>query len=191
MGNKINEITFGGVTIVDAKKTDVRYDSKNQPIYCVWFENGAYAEYPAQKKKSVTSYYAKDLLTNVQFQIDEKTFNNGVTEKDGFEHEFSSFTAPNPSIFAEDSGHREDGKPIYDWAINGVDNLKFVGAPTRDDVYITNSNGADIVVDNNSGRDDVTVGVNCKSVKVHSEKVDEVVFFKGYKKGEGYFPNYK
>ena len=90
MGNGIDPIIFGGAKVYNAEKTEVKYDAKNKPIYCVWLDGGAYAEYPQQKQEPVVSYYAIEVETDMAYPITEKTYKSNVTTKDGIKFKFDS-----------------------------------------------------------------------------------------------------
>lgn len=189
---KEHSIMFGGVRVCDVEKKDIRFDENSRAIFCVWFKNGAYAEYTKQKEEPQTAYCAIDKKTGSIYPIPKKVYEKNQTVKDGKEYEFKAYTDPTPYIFIE----RNEGTngTFYDIEhIVGVNNLLFVGSPNSDRINILNSNNANIVVNNDDKHDVVNIGVDCKGVKA-SEKtpgLDEVSIFSGFLKDDGYMGKYK
>ena len=187
MGNEIEAIKFGGAEIYNAKKTGVRLDENNRKVYCVWLENGAYAEYPEQYPDSNISYYAKDKKTGEYLNITEKVFDSGKTEKDGREYSFEKYvSSPYIDFTKVDCG---DGSFYYEYYVQGFDGLKLTGSPVQDLVNLTNVSNSQVTLDNDNIHDHLVSGINCKNiVSFLTEKLDTKAVFKGFAKGRGYEP---
>lgn len=191
MGNEIKNILFGGVKVYHVEKADVKHDEKGNKTYCVWLEGGAYAEYPQQQKEPVVSYYAKEKNTDVIHQITEKTFKSNKTKKDGEEYEFKAISNDCPSI-ATSLVEQSDGHTYYEHTIDGLKDIKFVGSPHNDGIFLTNTSKAEIISDNDKEKDGVNIMINCKNIKYQIEDgLDVVSRWVGYDKGNGYFPKFE
>ena len=191
MGNEIEPIVFGGATVYNAEKTDVRYDEKNKPIYCVWLEGGAYAEFSEQKPEPVFSYYAKDNDSGITHSITEKTYKSNKTQKDGIEYTFTKEQDKQPVLSSAKFSEYE-GTQYYQQIINGFKGIKLYGTEHPDGVYISNTSNAEIFTDNDKNKDGVNILVNCKNIKYHIQQgYDNLSRWVGYKKKNGYFAEFK
>ena len=185
MGNEIEPIIFGGAKVFNATKTKVKQDAKKQPVYCVWLEGGAYAEYPEQKTEPVPSYYAKDLHKRSFHPITEKDYKEGKTTKDGWEYEFSVEYDSQPTMYSEKDKYYPDMN-VYEESFNGFKGLTVYGSKNGDTMYIKNTSNARVVVNNDKERDIVNISVDCKNVNVRKGAADEISRFIGYDIGGGY-----
>lgn len=191
MGNEIEPIKFGGANVYNAERTEVKYDSDNKPIYCVWMKSGAYAEYPEQGQRVYESFYAKDVNSGDICKINQKIYDSGKKVKDGKEYEFFTIkeSAPNLSEFLlEDS---EWGKE-YKQVIDGFTGLKFNGSQTTDKVYLYDITDVEVNVNNDEYHDEVYKGIGAKNVNVNFTKGKDLNYkFNGFVRGGGYINEYK
>ena len=191
MGNEIEPIIFGGAKLYNYEKKDVKYDNKNNPIYCVWLPNGVYAEYPEQKNRNIASYYATEVKSGITHPITKSTYDSKKTTKDGTEHEFKVEVEEYPSLDANVIGKVEE-KDYYEYFVDGFNGIKVEGSQSPENIYISNTTDADIIADNDKEKDNVNIMINCKKVKAHVDKfIDSISRWAGYEKKNGYFANYK
>ena len=191
MPDEVKAVLFGGAVIYDVVKTDVKYDEKNKPVFCVWLPNGVYAEYPEQKNRNIVSYYAKDIESGITHSITKSTYDSKKTKKDGIEHEFKTETEEYPSLYSSVAGD-VDGKDYYEYFVNGFNGIKFEGSQNPENIYVSNTENADIIADNDKEKDNVNIMVNCKKVRAHVDKfLDSVSRWAGYDKKNGYFAKFK
>ena len=192
MGNEIDITVFGGAKIYGTvQRKEIKYNEKNEPSYCVWFDGGAYVEYPEQKVEPVTDYFAKDELMGIYHPITEKVYKSGKTTKDGYKHEFITEIDTHPYIYKESTDDDAIGT-IHDIKIDGFDNITVNGSPNRDIITFANTSNAKAIVDNDSVSDEVCISVNCKNIKTNTTpNLDTKSIFNGFKKGHGYINDFK
>lgn len=191
MGNELKPIILGGATVYNAVKTDVKYDSNDKPIYCVWLESGAYAEYPEQAERKYDSFFARDVDNGIISRLTQKAYESGVKEKDGKTYELTMFENCSPIIseaLVEDS---EWGK-VYRQTIDGFQGVKFKGSEHSDKVYMYDVINSQVDVNNDECVDEVYNGIGTKNVDTKITKNKDIIYkFSGFAKGKGYINQYK
>ena len=144
-----------------------------------------------QKNRNIASYYAKEVESGITHPITKSTYDSNKTNKDGVEHEFKVDIEEYPSLSSDIVGKFE-GKDYYEYFINGFNGITFTGSQNPENIYISNTTSADIVVDNDKERDNVNIMVNCKKIKPHVDGIfDAIARWSGYEKKNGYFANFK